>query len=154
MTQKRGSCIPWNPTSLWEAHGNVFIRNDLPSICRGLFPSATWGRTKPWGVWTPKWTISTQLGRGHYMFTIFYINLSPFFSWLTVDHFDKLWYFEWVQLWKWPLSSSSICLSVFFFFYIFWIASRYFPMQAHGSLHNGAHVKIATKVAGLIVKIK
>ena len=45
VTQKGGSCIPWNPTSPREAHGNVFIRNDLPSMCRGLFPSATWGRT-------------------------------------------------------------------------------------------------------------
>ena len=46
VTQKWESCIPWNPTLPREAHENVFIRNDLPSMCRGLFPSATWGRTK------------------------------------------------------------------------------------------------------------
>ena len=32
---KRESCIPWNPTSPKEAHENVFIRNNLPSMCRG-----------------------------------------------------------------------------------------------------------------------
>ena len=41
---KRGSCIPWNLTSPRKAHENVFIRNDLPSMCKGLFPSVTWGR--------------------------------------------------------------------------------------------------------------
>ena len=35
---KRGSCILWNPTSFREAHENVFIRNDLPLMCRDLFP--------------------------------------------------------------------------------------------------------------------
>ena len=35
-------------------------------MCRGLFPSATWGRTKPRGAWAPKWTISTQLRQGRY----------------------------------------------------------------------------------------
>ena len=35
---KRKSCIPWNPTSPREAHENVFIRNDLPLMCRGIFP--------------------------------------------------------------------------------------------------------------------
>ena len=38
VTQKRGYCIPWNPTLPREAHGNVFIRNDLLSMCRGFFP--------------------------------------------------------------------------------------------------------------------
>ena len=68
VTQKRGSCIPWNPTLPREAHGNVFIRNDLPSICRGLFSHycVLWGRTKLWGIWISKRTISTQLGQGHY----------------------------------------------------------------------------------------
>ena len=46
---KGGSCIPWNPTSSREAHENVFIRNDLPLMCRGLFPHCCvlWGRIKP-----------------------------------------------------------------------------------------------------------
>ena len=45
-------CIPWNPTS----PRNVFIRNDLPSMCRGLFLHCCvlWGRRKPWGVWDHK----------------------------------------------------------------------------------------------------
>ena len=29
---------PWNPTLPKEAHGDVFIRSDLPLMCRGLFP--------------------------------------------------------------------------------------------------------------------
>ena len=29
---KKGSNIPWNPTSSWEAHENVFIKNDLPNM--------------------------------------------------------------------------------------------------------------------------
>ena len=46
---KGGFCIPWNPTSPREAHGNVFIGNDLPLMCRGIFPHCCvlWGRTKP-----------------------------------------------------------------------------------------------------------
>ena len=53
---KGGFCIPWNSTSPREAHENVFIRNDLPLMSRGLFPHycVLWGRTKPWGVWDPK----------------------------------------------------------------------------------------------------
>ena len=31
---KRGVCISWNPTSPREAHENVFIRNDLPLMCK------------------------------------------------------------------------------------------------------------------------
>ena len=38
VTQKWGYYIPWNPTLPREAHGNVFIRNDLPLMCRGFFP--------------------------------------------------------------------------------------------------------------------
>ena len=47
--KKGGSCIPWNPTSPKEAHGNVFKMNDLPLMCRGLFPHCCvfWGKTKP-----------------------------------------------------------------------------------------------------------
>ena len=50
---KRGFCIPCNPTSPKETHGNVFIRNDLPLMYRGIFPHCRvlWGKTKPWGVW-------------------------------------------------------------------------------------------------------
>ena len=46
---KRGSCIPWNPTPLREAHRDMLIRSGLPLMCRGLFPhcSVLWGRTKP-----------------------------------------------------------------------------------------------------------
>ena len=53
---KKGSCNPWNPTSLKETHENVFIRNDIPSLCRGIFPHCCvlWERTKSWGVWGPK----------------------------------------------------------------------------------------------------
>jgi len=29
----------WNPTSPREAHGDVFIRSDLPPMCRGFFPT-------------------------------------------------------------------------------------------------------------------
>ena len=56
VTQKGGSCIPWNPISPREAHENVFIRNDLHLMCRGLFPHCCvlWERTKPWGVWGHK----------------------------------------------------------------------------------------------------
>ena len=35
---KWGSYIPWNPTSPREAHENVFIRNNLPLMCRRPFP--------------------------------------------------------------------------------------------------------------------
>ena len=46
---KGGSYIPWNPTLSREAHENVFIGNDLPLMCRGLFPHCCvlWGRIKP-----------------------------------------------------------------------------------------------------------
>ena len=49
VTQKGGFCILWNPTSPREAHENVFIKNDLPSMCRCLFPHCCvlWGRIKP-----------------------------------------------------------------------------------------------------------
>ena len=68
VTQKGRSCIPWNLTSPKKAHENMFIRINLPLICRGLFPHycVLWGRIKPWGVWAPKQTIPTQLGRGRY----------------------------------------------------------------------------------------
>ena len=67
---KGGSCIPWNPTSPREARENVFIRNDLPLMCRGIFPycCVLWGKAKPWGAWAPKWTIFTQLRRSHYRY--------------------------------------------------------------------------------------
>ena len=39
MVQKR-SCIIWNLTSFREAHENVFIKNDLPLLCRGISPIA------------------------------------------------------------------------------------------------------------------
>ena len=53
---KGGSCIPWNPTSPKETHGNVLIRSDLPLMCRGIFPHCCvlWGRTKPCGISGPK----------------------------------------------------------------------------------------------------
>ena len=68
VTQKGRSYIPWNPTSPRKAHGNVFIRNDFPSMCRGIFPHCCvlWERTKLWGAWAPKRTISTQLGWDRY----------------------------------------------------------------------------------------
>ena len=41
-------------------------------MCRGIFPHCCmfWGRTKPWGVWAPKRTISTQLGWDRYKLLI------------------------------------------------------------------------------------
>ena len=61
---KRGYCIPWNPTLPREVHGSMLIRNDLPLICRCHFSQCCvlWERTKSWGVWVPKRTISTQTG--------------------------------------------------------------------------------------------
>ena len=66
VTQKGGSCIPWNPTSPRETHENVFIRNDLPSMSRGLFPTAVYfGKEQNRkGYEPPKRTISTQVGWG------------------------------------------------------------------------------------------
>ena len=43
-------------------------------MCRGLFLHycVLWGRTKLWGAWVPKWTISTQLGRDRYVIQLFF----------------------------------------------------------------------------------
>ena len=66
VTQKGGSCILWNSTSPRVAHGNVFIRNDLASMCRGTFPHCCvfWGRTKQWGVWGLKADNIYTIGAG------------------------------------------------------------------------------------------
>ena len=60
---KRGSYIPWNPTSSRKAHENVFIRNDLSLMCRGLsfHCCVLWGEQNREGYETPKRTISTQV---------------------------------------------------------------------------------------------
>ena len=65
---KGGSCILWNPTSSRKAHMDVLIRSDLPLMCRSLFLHCCvlWGEQNCEGYEGPKWTISTQLGWGHY----------------------------------------------------------------------------------------
>ena len=61
-------CIPWNPTSSREAHMDVFIRSDLPLMCRSLFLHCCvlWGEQNCEGYEAPKWIISIQVGWSHY----------------------------------------------------------------------------------------
>ena len=61
---KGGSCIPWNPTLSKDAHENVFIRNDLPLMCRCIPPTAMcFGREQNHeGYEALKRTISTHVG--------------------------------------------------------------------------------------------
>ena len=68
-------CIPWNPTS----PRNVFIRNDLPSMCRGLFPHCCvlWGRTK---------TVRSMGPKADNIYTIRAGSLQVQYKWIIKKH--------------------------------------------------------------------